>query len=157
MDPNQSSVNNTNQSPINTALPNFSQKTPWPVWAIFVFSIINIFAAYFITWQSLKRMGRDDIARKFLFVGGGIIILLFLFLIFSGDLFPLPPPPIRDIIKTISAIAFPGWLYITYLKRWQEENPGKAKFSWSIIGWWAIGVGIEIVLGLLIGFANLSV
>ena len=138
-------VDNSNQQTSPATSP--SGKAPWPWWATLTFSF-DLVGGYIIVWQNLKRMGREDVAKKFLFVGGGIVLTILVLLVLLGYLLPESSTlsSSSSTYKLVLGWLFPIWLYLTYLKKWQQENPGKAKFSWSILGWMAVGIVIEIVL-----------
>lgn len=144
-------MDNLNQSPTVSSVNNQSNssgKAPWPWWATFIFSAVSgLYGGYIIVWLNLKRLGKHNVAKKFLFIGGGIVILILGFLILLGQILPSITLlfSARLILSLILGLLFPTWLYFAYLKKWQTENPGKAKFSWSIIGWTAIGIVIGIV------------
>lgn len=119
-------------------------KSPWPWWGVIVFSVLFGFpGSFFIVWQNLKRMGKQSEASKFLLFGGIITIII------TAGLFLLPFPPTSGVGNGL-AVIFPLWFHYKYFKSWQKDNPGKTKFSWSLVGWGLLGLILYLVLVFLV-------
>lgn len=127
-----------------------SPKRPWSYIQILAASVLfGLPGAYLIVWQNLKRIGKEDVAKKFLIVGGIIVLLIMTILIFL--------PVSRTISRGLSnglAIMFPIWLYLSYLREWQKQNPKGAGFSWSLLGWGLLGLVLYLAIAFIIGFIS---
>lgn len=121
------------------------QSSPWSALSVFIFSILfGPGASYLITWQNLKRIGKTDVTNSFLGLGG-VALLAIVIIIY------ILPEGIAKVIGDISAIIFPIWLYHSYQKKYQFDNPKRAKFSWSILGWSCLGVILILAIFILVG------
>lgn len=119
--------------------------TPWPFLSVLIFSILfGPCSSYLIAWQSLRKMGKIDAAKSFLGLGGMVLLVMLVALY-------ILPQDIAKVIGNISAIIFPIWLYYTYQKQYQVDNPKRAKFSWSILGWSVLGIILLLVIFILLG------
>lgn len=129
---------NVPSNPIQASM-NSNTKAPWSWWSVLVFSLILGFpASYFIVWNNLKRMGKAEEAKKFLMFGGIIVAVVSIGLLYIS----VP----KYVTPNILALPFPIWLHTKYLNQWQKDNPGKAKFSWSLIAWGLLGLIIWTAL-----------
>ena len=125
-----------------------SQKRPWSwIWMLPTSVLSGSPGSYLIVWQNLKRIGREDIAKKFVIVGGIILLTV------TAVLFLLPiSRPIRQWLGTGLSIIFPLWFYSNYLKEWQKQNPKVAGFSWALVGWGFLGLMLYLALVFLVAF-----
>lgn len=103
--------------------------------------------SYLIVWQNLRRIGRKDVGKKFLIVGGIIVLVTMVVLMFL----PISKSLSRGLGNGLAMI-FPLWLYSNYLKQWQQQNPKGAGFSWSLMGWGLLGLILYLVLAFVISF-----
>lgn len=125
-----------------------SQKRPWSQgWMILASVLCGFAGSYLIVWQNLKRIGREDKAKKFLIVGGIIVIAI----IVALSLFPIPDS-LSNGLGIGLALIFPFWFYSNYLKDWQKQNPKVAGFSWSLVGWGLLGLISYLALAYLVTF-----
>lgn len=128
-----------NESPEN------AQTTPWNYFAVFIMSsLFGPGAGFLVTWQNLLRMGKVEEAKKFFMLGGLV------FLAICGALLFISSDGAKAV-GNIASMAFPVWLYYTNQKQWQLNNPNKAKFSWSILGWSLLGLILAFIVVILLG------
>ncbi len=129
---------------------------PWPIFWIYVVSVLTSYAgSYLITWQSLKRIGKDDVANRFLLIGGVItLVISYLTRFIPSQLFPgyngLP-----GVAAGLASI-FPLWFQYKYFNQWQKDNPNQTKFTWSIVGWGILGIILLVIIELGISFITMK-
>lgn len=124
---------------------NSSTQAPWSWLSLAIVSILTgLGGGFFIVWQNLKRMGKEEEAKKF-FVWGAVISVVVLALAIYLPMFP-------QGLSGVISLLFPIWHYATHLKKWQQEHPKQAKFSWSLVGWGVVGLVATLVLGVVLGF-----
>lgn len=129
-----------------TSFNNQSQKRPWSwIWILVVSVLCGLSGGYLIVWQNLKRIGREDVAKKFLIKGGVIVLAI------TAALFLLPiPQSLNRGLGNGLAIIFPIWFYQKYLNDWQKQNPKVAGFSFALIGWGLLGLILYLALVFLV-------
>ena len=93
--------------------------------------------SYLIVWQNLKRMGKEAEATKFLLVGGLIAVGILIISRFVS---------IRTSGGFVIGILFPVWHLSKHIQKWQKENPGRAKFTWGLVGWGVLGLILTIAI-----------
>ena len=155
----------------DNSLPPKAEKLPWSFLSMAIFStLFGSIAGFLITWQNLKRLGKKILAKKFFFIGGAIIVLIFsisiillirsrneeyevgidfITNIFSRDPDILAPflgntnhHPFLTLLRLVISLSFPFWFFLSQIKK--EVNL-KLKFSWSIIFWGLLGFFITIL------------
>jgi len=121
--------------------PTSPTKLPWPYgWVITMSILFGFPASFLIVWQNLKRIGREDVAKKFFIVGGLIVLALGIITVI------LPVRTGSQSGSLLLSAAFPIWFYVKYFKDWQIKNPKVAKFSWSIVGWALLGLFVFVTI-----------
>lgn len=114
------------------------------VWSwgwVLLFSILGgIGAGYLLCWQDLIRMGKQEAAKKF-FLWGGITLLSIQLLVTL-----LPDKWTPNSISLGLSLVFPMYLYHGYLKEWQKNNPGIARFEKKIILWAVLGLVLQLLI-----------
>ncbi len=127
-----------------------NSKKPWSFVGIVLVSLLTSYVgSYIITWQSLRKIGQNDVANRFLLFGGIISILIsFIFPFIPKGL--LVAHKLAPGIASAFAIIFPFWFYPRYFKQWLTDHPNQAKFSWSLIGWGVLGLIIAIAMSSLV-------
>lgn len=116
-------------------------KPPWSNTSMYIASLLfGVGGGFMIVWQGLKKIGKEDVAKKF-FLWGGLATLILVFAIARLH---------------ISSGYFVSLVYIIlferfYLMPWKKENPDiKPKFSWSIVGWGLLGMLLSVILYIII-------
>lgn len=133
------------QTPVSTpvsVVPQGKEVYPWSFFSLLILTLLfGPGAGFLITWQNLKRLQKDKEAKNFLGVGSAILVLIILILVILPENSVITLP-----ITYFFSLLFPCWLYAKHLKKWQQENPGKAKFSWSLLGWSLLGLMITLLI-----------
>jgi hypothetical protein len=150
MTESQQSPNIAIVSPIQNQPP--IQKAPWPWFSLFVISLIlGVPSAIIVVWQNLKRIGKNEVASKFLLISGGLYLLLAI----VTQITTLPLSFLSNLGRFLGVI-FPVWYYYSYGKSWEKEHSGQTKWSWSLLGWGILGLAIYLVLIVAIRFLLVS-
>lgn len=144
-DPN-SVVSTIPQSPPPT--PNISpSKIPWDFMSMVGVPILfGYVASYLVVWENLRRIGKKDKANKYLIVFGVVVLLGIIFFQYLSGLKRLNGSMVNGF-----GLLFPIWFYAYYFKEWQKQNPGVAKFQWSVLVWGLFGLVAGIILNVIIG------
>lgn len=122
-------------------------RRPWSFASMAVVSLIlGIGASYLIVWQNLKRVGKNDVAKKFFWIGLAILVGMVTTLFFAADALHL-----SKASGNVLALGFLVWFYFKYLASWQIASKEKPGFDWVILGWGLLGlVASLVIVGLLV-------
>ena len=117
-----------------------TNKTTWPYWMIFVASFLfSPGTALLVVWQSLKRIGEKEAAKKFLLVGGLIFLVIQAIAVLSGSL-----SVAKNVVQFVG-FGFPIWFKLSYLNKLKDKTEVLTSFSWGLAGWTILGVVITVV------------
>jgi hypothetical protein len=123
------------------------KKTMWPYWMVFTVSLLfSTGAALLVVWQSLRRIGEKEAAKKFLFIGGLIFLIFQTIAVLSGSL-----AVTTNAIQFVG-FGFPLWFKFGYLNKLNDKNRVSTSFSWGLVGWTILGVAITFAVNIAILF-----
>lgn len=119
--------------------------SPWPFWTILVLAFIGgTWSAYFLIWQNLKKIEKNEAARKFAWWGVGIILMYQILLVVLAMLGNR-----SNNYSQVLLIGLPIWFEFKYFKKWREEHPEiKPKFQFSALGWGGLGLAATLLMWL---------
>lgn len=122
---------------------------PWNKISIIVCSLLfGVGTGYLLTWQNLKRMGRENEAQVFLIKGGLLFLGLMLLVIFFTQSLDSSESLIRGLSRGISFI-FPFFFAYRHLQQWEKKHTHQTKFSFSILLWSFLGFVLTIVVSIV--------
>jgi hypothetical protein len=122
-----------------------NKKTMWPYWMVFAASFLfSTGTALLVVWQSLRRIGEKEAARKFLFIGGLIFLFFQAIAVLSGNL-----AVAKNTIYFVG-IGFPLWFRFGYFNKLKDKNEISTSFSWGLVGWTILGVAITFIVNIAI-------
>lgn len=126
----------------------FSPNKPvWPWWSIFAVSFLfSSGAAYLVTWQALKRIGEKETTKKFLLIGGFILVIMSVMaqLYLAKDNLRIAKYALQ-----IVSIGFPYW-YMSYFNNWKTKTGGKTSLDWSLVLWTVAGLILTFGVNLVV-------
>ena len=123
--------------------------SPWPILLVLTFSfLLSSGAALFLVWQSLKRIGEENVARSFLVVGGVIFLVtqvVGVLMVSKADFGG------ARYLAQLVGLVFPLWFWRGSYKKWQQNNSIPEKFDWSIVVWTVMGLVLTIIINIVVG------